>query len=364
MIDSKLKAEPAFTPHPGEHLKDFLESLDLSQAELAKRAGVSQKHINQIIAGKVGITSEIALAFEQVLGGGAEMWINLDARYRLAQARGSSRKIHERLIEWAREFPLRDLRRRGYLSSKRCDADAVGELLRFFGVSDSEQWEACYGNLRAQFRASPSLEASVKAQATYVRICEYRAEVWDLPAFDTSAFRQALAQVRGALRNDPQEVLGVAEELLGHAGVRLVLEPETAASRLSGAAIWPRRNKAILALTARFKTADHLWFSFFHEAAHILYHRGRTVLETEGHTGDLESEADRYARESLVSPDEYRALVERGRPSINEIERFAEHQGLPVDSVVGMLQHDRVLAFNEHNDVKRRVRLERLVEAK
>ena len=360
MSDESLRANLQSIPHPGEHLRDFLEAQELSQADFAARAGISEKHVSQIIGGKAGISAEMALILERVIGGGAELWINLDSSYRLHKARSEQSHAHRSLIEWAREFPLSDLRKRGCIQSKSVGADTVAELLRFYGVADVEQWESRYGRSHVQFRSSPSYEASRKAQATYVRLCELRAEVWDLPPFNADCLQSALYEIRDRLSGDPTALMKDARSMLSRCGVALVVEPDIAKARLSGAAFWPRRNKAVLALTMRFQTADHLWFSFFHEAAHLLKHRHRTVLESEDTGGDLENEADMFARSMLVDPNAYRELTKQAKPSRAEIEKFASAQIVPVDTVVGMLQHDRVLPFKAHNDVKRKVDLREL----
>jgi hypothetical protein len=258
-------------------------------------------------------------------------------------------------LEWAKEFPLKDLRKRGHVESKRIGEETVWELLDFFGVGDVDAWERVYGGVVAQYRQSTAYSVSRKAQATYVRLCELTAEVWDMPPYEEKKLQAAVEEVRSRLTEKPESLLSEAKGLLRDAGVALVVEREVEKSRLSGAAFWPRRNKAILALTGRFKTADHLWFSFFHEAGHLLLHRDRMVLETEGNSGDLENEADAFAREVLLPPAEYETLAAKGAPALEDIKQVSDKHGLPVDSLIGMLQHDGVLPFSRHSELKRSV---------
>lgn len=337
--------------HPGEHVRDFLEAQQLSQAEFAARAGLSEKHVSQIVGGKAGITAEMALALERIVGGGAAMWLNLDAAYRLWKTQCDDGLRLQEWIEWAGEFPLSDLRRRGIIRTRRVGTDTVRELLLFFGLAHPQQWETVYGAFGARYRQSPAFAASEKAQVTWLRICELRAEVYDLPSFDRKGFETALRVVRSRLSDPPMELFDDARRLLASCGVALVAESGVEKARLSGAAFWPRKNKAILGLTGRFKTADHLWFSFFHEAGHIMLHRDRNVLEVDGNSGDLEREADHFARAMLLPADAYQELIAKGAPSPAEIERTAVEYALPVDSLIGMLQHDGVLphtAGREH----------------
>ena len=71
---------------------------------------------------------------------------------------------------------------------------------------------------------------------------------------------------------------------------------------LSGATWWLSPSKAVIQLSARHKTDDHLWFSLVHEAAHILPHSKKNVF-VEGmndDSADLEAEANEWASNFLV----------------------------------------------------------------
>ncbi|MEX2442613.1 MAG: HigA family addiction module antitoxin [Alkalispirochaeta sp.] len=353
MADQPIYAQLEETEHPGEYLLEALESQEITQSQFARRAGISEKHVSQLVSGKVGMSAAMALAAERILGGSARLWLNLDTAHRLwvaKQERGQQEAAH---TDWARGFPLKDLRARGFVSQPRVNGETVSELLSFFGVSGIEEWEAVHDVPVAQFRESPSLAASRKSQAAYLRICEIRAEVWDLAPYNREKVEAAVRVVRQNLHLDPPELLNRAAEELKEAGVALIVEPATEKSRLSGAAFWPRRNKAVLALTMRFKTADHLWFSFFHEVGHILLHRDRQILETPEATGVLEDEADRFAREMLIPPDAYRRLVQDPPLTEAKIVRAAEAHELPADSLVGMMQHDKVIDHGKFNHLKR-----------
>ena len=79
-------ADQSFQPDhavpPGETLKETLETIGMSQAELAERTGRPKKTINEIIMGKSAITSETALQLERVLGVPASFWNNLERNYK------------------------------------------------------------------------------------------------------------------------------------------------------------------------------------------------------------------------------------------------------------------------------------------
>jgi addiction module HigA family antidote len=74
-------------PHPGEGLKDDLDALGLTVAEAAKALAITRQQLYKIINGESGISAEMAIRLEQVVGGSAGHWLRLQAAYDLAQAR-------------------------------------------------------------------------------------------------------------------------------------------------------------------------------------------------------------------------------------------------------------------------------------
>ena len=86
--------------HPGEHLAEELEALDMSAAELARKLGVPTNRITQILNGTRSITGDTALRLAHFFGASAQFWLNLQSLYylRLAQQRaGNSIKALPRL---------------------------------------------------------------------------------------------------------------------------------------------------------------------------------------------------------------------------------------------------------------------------
>jgi addiction module HigA family antidote len=80
---------PVTAIHPGEHLAEELEALDMSAAELARQLDVPTNRITQILNGTRAITGDTALRLAHFFGMTAEFWLNLQSLYelRLAQAK-------------------------------------------------------------------------------------------------------------------------------------------------------------------------------------------------------------------------------------------------------------------------------------
>ncbi len=72
--------------HPGEHLAEELEALDMSAAELARKLDVPTNRITQILNGTRSVTGDTALRLGHFFGTSAEFWLNLQSLYDLRRA--------------------------------------------------------------------------------------------------------------------------------------------------------------------------------------------------------------------------------------------------------------------------------------
>jgi addiction module HigA family antidote len=78
--------------HPGEHLAEELELLDMSAAELARKINVPTNRVTQILNGERSITGDTALRLAHFFGTSPEFWLNLQSLYELRLAQKKSGK--------------------------------------------------------------------------------------------------------------------------------------------------------------------------------------------------------------------------------------------------------------------------------
>lgn len=67
--------------HPGEFLADDLEALQMSPVELDNALAVPLGTTALLLDGCIDITPELALRFSRYFGGGAQLWLSLQADY-------------------------------------------------------------------------------------------------------------------------------------------------------------------------------------------------------------------------------------------------------------------------------------------
>ena len=353
-MTSTAPFRPDWLSPPGETLADALDERGLTQADLAERTGFSRKHINDLVRGRAAISADTAMKLEVVVGGDARFWLNREAQYREGLARRERLEALRDDRGWLSQLPIADMVKLGWLRRLSHRGEQVEECLRFFGVAGVEEWKKVCGEPLAAFRASDKFEKQVGAVAAWLRQGERLASAIDCAPYDKAAFMGVLGELR-ALTNEPDPKVFVPElqRACSRVGVAVVFVPTPKGCPASGASRWLTANKAMLVLSLRHETNDHLWFSFFHEAGHLMKH-GKRLLFLEGTdtiSAAHEREADQFARDLLIPPAEAAKLRSLGY-SKDAVRRFAREVGVAPGIVVGRMQHEELLPWSHLNDLK------------
>ncbi len=355
----------SFTPDwispPGDTVLDLLEEREWSQQELAARLGYSTKHVNQLIKGHVPLSEEAAVRLHSVLGGSVGFWLTREAQYREQMALQEEARSFSAMVPWLEKFPVKELMDLGALPKCRLDKEGkrrlVGDLLAFFGVASPAQWEAHYGSMEVAFRRSREDQADIAAISAWLRLGEREAEKQDGPRYDGALFKASLGLIRSWTTLSAGEFGPKLTSTLSSCGVTLVLVPALPRSHVSGVARWLNPHRPLIQLSLYGKTNDRFWFSFFHEAAHILLHGNQkkaVFLDDPGKSGSQsaeEQEANEWARDWLISPES--AVHLRSLPHTKAaVRHFAKTIGIHPGIVVGRMQHDKLLSVSWLNDMK------------
>ena len=181
-----------------------------------------------------------------------------------------------------------------------------------------------------------------------MRIGEIQAERAQIAPFERTAFLDALKRIRALTVKDPKHFEARMKAECAQAGVLFLLVPPFSGLRLSGIARWVVPGKAIIQQTLRHKSNDHFWFTFFHEAAHLLLHsRKGLFIDGEQLKGDEkeEEEANNWAANFLVPQHELEKFITRNSFSSHAVIGFANDLEIAPGIIVGQLQNRSILPW-------------------
>lgn len=355
--ESLAEFAPDWISAPGETVADLLEERGWSQADFATRTGFTKKHVHLLLQGKAAISEDTALRLERVLGSSARFWMSLETQYREQLLRREAIASLANDAAWLKELPLKDMVTFGWVEKAASKAQQVYACLRYFGVASVAAWRAQYEQPVAAYRAAEKLTRKPAAVSAWLRQGEREAEKLRCGEFSRERFEAALQEIRGlTLERDTAKFVPALIEKCAKAGVAVVFAPAPKGCPVSGATKWLGANKALIMLSVRGKTDDKLWFTFFHEAGHLLKHGKRLIfldiLGEDGLEPEEEEQANAFARDYLISAERYKRFCQGGLFTEAAIRAFARQEGVSPGIVLGRLQFDHCLGWDRLNKLK------------
>lgn len=356
-----LAYQPDYISPPGETLEDVLDDRGMTQAELAERTGLARKTVNEIIKGKAPISPDTALHLEHVFDIPAHFWNSREQHFRGALARLEERERLQKCFDWLKAFPINKMAQLGWIEKPTDKVDQLRELLGFFGVASPDQWRAVWldPDVKVAFRKTLRFASEPEHISAWLRCGEIKASRMECAPFDEKRFRSALAEIRNLTCEKASVFQPMMQSLCCKAGVAVVFTPQLPKARLSGATRWLRSNLALLQLSLRYKRDDQFWFTFFHEAGHILLHGKKDVFLEKCDDDEIvqkkEDEANEFAGRFLVPQEALQALIDSGARGHDEVNAFAQEIGIAPGIVVGQLQRRGYLHYSNLNGLKRRL---------
>ena len=199
---------------------------------------------------------------------------------------------------------------------------------------------------------------SAGALAVWLRKGDMEARNRSTADYDSDTFRAALGNIRQMTEDPPDKFVPAMTELCAQAGIALCLVQELPKSGANGATRWLSDHKALIQMSIRGKWADIFWFTFFHEACHLLHHRTRRRIVIDGiadpDTAELEAEVDQFPRDMLIPPDAWETFCGSGSFNQKAVGRFAQSIHIAPFVVVGRLQKEKKFPYNQLTSLKRR----------
>lgn len=305
------ETQPVIPPTPLEAIRFRMEQMGYKQKDLAALVGGASR-ASEIMAGKRGLTTEMIRRLRDEWGIPADSLLGgaTPDPEPTAPAPGAVGAYDPA------NYPLKQMYGRGYFprysgdwKSHRKDPAELLQDLYQRGSGVRRELALCRQGGGEKSKINPhALEAW--QQRVLVRAAEQR----DLPAYDSGAldgnFLRWLAGLSG-LAQGPRLACGALEEK----GIAVVIEPHLDQTHLDGAAMLGTGDRPVIGLTLRHNRLDNFWFTLFHEIGHVLKHlsvENPAILDVDidrRKTGVIETEADRFALDTLIPPDAWDAQV-------------------------------------------------------
>jgi len=345
---------------PGETILELLEVNCMTQIDLANKTGISKKTINEIINGKAVITTSTALKLEYVFGLPASFWNNLESNYREILER---QKDIQSIIDeesYLTNIPYLEMAKRNwdFIEKTKDPFEKVVNLRKFFSVAsltfDTEL------KRKLAFRKSDNKNFSLESLYCWLRYGEIQSNKIECSKFNIEKLKEAVKEIRDLAKYSFLDKYDEIKDILSKAGVSLVYEKHLPNTYVNGVSYKVTCDKAIIMLSDRGKRDDILWFTLFHELAHLIKHSKKEMfidLEHDNVTVDaIEIEANKYAGNILIPDEVYESFIKQNvYMSEKAIKDFAMANNISTGIVVGRLQKDGVIKWNDFDKLVTRI---------
>lgn len=341
LADYEAREMPPPIVDPVDAILFRMDQLGLKPRDLEPYLG-GRSRVSEVLGRKRPLSIGMIRALHEKLGIPAESLIN-PAAPPVEDPEGAE-------VHWER-YPIRAMMARGWIAATKARTwtrDSARDLLEPFFAEAGAPAHAFYRR-SSHVRAAKGMdEFALNAWTARVRVVAKSCAV--RRPFLRRAFEPD--QLRGLLQlSRLEEGPRLAKEWLSDRGVAMVVESHLSRTRLDGAAMVAPDGTPIVALTLRYDRLDNFWFTLLHECAHVLRHlthgAGSGVtefyddLEVEDNSDPRESEADAFARESLVPTERWDASAVRFAPSVDAAVMLADELGVSPSLVAGRVRHEK-----------------------
>lgn len=338
-----------YAVHPSQILGDILDDRGITQKQLATRLGISEKHMSELLSGNVSFTPNMAMRLEFVLDTPADTWLKLQSNFEMINAR---MKMEEQFDEQFNnekniltDFKdcYKNLQEWDLVDKTLKPKERYKNILNYFGVPSLQLLLNNYHPVK--FRKSKN-EPDQLCVAAWLRFGEKQYESSKTEKnFDPISFKKALINIRHLTKEPINSSSKKLVEICADNGVSLVFTPYFSKSHINGATRWIAPSKPLIQLSEKQKRNDSLWFTFFHEAAHLTLHsRKQSYINWDRPmlvSSEEESEADCHAKDLLIPKDKYDKFIASEDFSDKAIRRFCDSLGVGYDILAGRLAYEK-----------------------
>lgn len=342
--------------HPGETLAELLEVNSMTQKELSVRLSCTPKHINEIIKGLKPISNALAVKLENVFNLKASFWNNLQNIYneQIEKLRIKESVSHEE-IQYFKDnkniykFLVGD----NWVEECSDVTEGVLNLRKFLKINSLLQVGKLL-QVNGAYRISDKVKINDLALACWLRMCDILSEKIEIKEYreiNKDIILKDIKEIRKLSKENPNVFIEKLQSYFSELGISIVVLKNIQGAPVNGL-IKKSNNGINICLTIRGKDADKFWFTLFHELGHLFTSKiDKFYIDYESNNTEVERLADKFATENLIDRTIYNNLI-NSTISMESIIEAAKQMDILPSIIVGRLQHDEIIGYNQYNGLK------------
>jgi HTH-type transcriptional regulator/antitoxin HigA len=334
----KYTYDPDYAVAPGNLVQEYVDLWSMTQKDFATRLELSVESLNRILGGTQPVTRRTAEKLELVTRIAADTWMAMEERFQERHQKADRARQAEADAAWLKTMPLTQLIRLHAVKKCTDKTEQLREVLKFFQVGGVTAWSDVWTAPAVAARSSKCFESNPMATACWIQLGINAAQSVECEQYSRRVFAAAVRRIRTLTVRTPKEFVPELKRLCQGAGVALVFVPEIQGVHWNGATKWLSPSKAVIVMNNRGRFEDRFWFSFFHEAAHVLRDSKKELfIGDDGATDAREVKADEFAAEVLI-PRKWDSMV-KAVTSRRQVIEIASRLAVSPGIVAGRYEH-------------------------
>lgn len=351
MSNGTIEYKDLIAFHPGQYVEEIIEDYNITQKEFAERLGISAKTVSKIVNGEDSISKDTANKLSKLTGISMGTWLNLQSAYDVKIAEMGEQQNYEE-IEVCQLIDFSYFKQHGFVENKRYSIqEKVSELRKLFQIADLTYLKQ-FNHLVSYRNTQKFTERSIVNSNVMLELAIQQSKDKSVTKFDKKRLEQILPELRKLINSDSDSFYPLLKEKLLECGIVLVGLPSLKNANLNGATKKYSDGSVLLLLTDRNKASDIFWFSLFHELGHIMHNDFYSDQDNQEAYLEKERLADVFAKDYLIPSEEYIRFVKADDFSRQAIVEFSEMIDIHPSIVLGRLQKEGRVDFNQYRDLK------------
>lgn len=348
--------------HPGIYIDKLLNSMGMSQHDLAVRTGVTDKHISTVINGTKGISASFAKKLSYVFGEKYDynFWIEKQSEYDKYQIdlaeenniKSDEYKIFDEIKDvydfYISKNPEKSLQDKGKVEN-------IINARKFMQVSDLTAISKISYNAAYRAQVKKNIKVNLNVVSAWQRLCETLSE--QIPVnnqLNIDLLKSKIEFIKNEMFGNISNGISDLQKTFAECGIVFNVVKHFRGAPVQGFIKQINNDKLLLCLTIRGGFADRFWFTLFHEIGHIVNgDYDKRFVDFDSIDNKIEAAADEFAENTLIDKSKYEDFIQNHNyESEEEIRKFAKDINVQPFIVLGRLQNDNLLEWNQFTNLK------------
>ena len=328
----------------GSYLKDYLEFNNISQSEFALRLGISQKHMNEILAGKQNITLSMAATIERLTNIPSDFIISIENKKILIEELLNKYESEENLKKLIKNnFCFNELKNNNWINFKD-ETNTFQDCIDILNVKDFDSFE----NLK-KYTLFKKTGNDYNKLALWIAHCDKlisNQEVKEYSSNNFNNFNNLISELLDESYNKDINIDNITN-ILNNYGIFFVCEKALPGTKVRGCFKVKGKVPAIY-VTKNYSAKDSFYFELFHELGHCksdyVMAQSKTIID-----GDelKEKKADEFAIKTMISSKDWNNIINLNLDEKNLLD-YSNNNKISMSFIVGRLAKEGYIKYSSN----------------